>query len=325
MIVEAARRARRRRRQAEYLPEARWQRCMVHFYRNVFSHVPATKVREVSHILKPIHAQESRDAADRKARAIVDDLRTAKMNTAADLVERSVSETLAYYAFPAARITLIVALDAAPREIGSTPPMLPRSSRHSMHKAGVEGDGDPIAILLVGVNPMAQIRRKNQQHPGFGLPRDRAGKAICPIDGDGEHARIEKLDVATVRRRARRHGYVVGAGPYPSRMVVRGIKGALAADVDPTYGLGFNGLGIERWYDLQCCLLDGVEYRRAEFATAWFGASKEIVLRVPAVFVTASDTRRLSPHRGNFCGQRAVELSRPGNLKRQEWRKKEGI
>ena len=79
---------------AEYLPEARWQRCMVHFYRNVFSHVPATKVREVSHMLEAIHAQESRDAADRKARAIVDDLRAAKMNTAADLVERSVSETL---------------------------------------------------------------------------------------------------------------------------------------------------------------------------------------------------------------------------------------
>ena len=28
---------------ADYLPEARWQRCMVHFYRNVFSHVPANK------------------------------------------------------------------------------------------------------------------------------------------------------------------------------------------------------------------------------------------------------------------------------------------
>ena len=51
-------------------------------------------------MLKAIHAQESRDAADRKARAIVDDLRTARMNTAADLVERSVSETLTYYAFP---------------------------------------------------------------------------------------------------------------------------------------------------------------------------------------------------------------------------------
>src|SRR6201981_1513588 len=85
---------------AEYLPQARWQRCMVHFYRNVFSHVPATKIREVSHMLKAIHAQESRDAADKKARAIVDDLRASKMNTAADLVEQSVHETLHYYAFP---------------------------------------------------------------------------------------------------------------------------------------------------------------------------------------------------------------------------------
>jgi hypothetical protein len=59
----------------------------VHFYRNVFSHVPATRVREVSHMLKAIHAQENRDAANRKALAIVEDLRTARMNTAADLVE----------------------------------------------------------------------------------------------------------------------------------------------------------------------------------------------------------------------------------------------
>ena len=58
---------------AEYLPEARWQRCMVHFYRNVFSHVPATKVRDVSHMLKAIHAQENRVAADQKARAIIED------------------------------------------------------------------------------------------------------------------------------------------------------------------------------------------------------------------------------------------------------------
>src|SRR6201994_2163917 len=66
----------------DYLPEARWQRCMVHFYRNVFSHVPSTKVREVSHMLKAIHAQENRDAADRKARAIIDDLRAARMTPA---------------------------------------------------------------------------------------------------------------------------------------------------------------------------------------------------------------------------------------------------
>src|SRR3954452_19184157 len=47
-----------------------------------------------------LDAEESRDAADKKARAIVDDLRASKMNTAADLVERSVHETLTYYAFP---------------------------------------------------------------------------------------------------------------------------------------------------------------------------------------------------------------------------------
>jgi transposase-like protein len=84
----------------DYLPEARWQRCMVHFYRNVFSHVPATKVRNVSHMLKAIHAQESRAAADQKANAIIEDLRASKMSKAADLVEQSVHETLTYYAFP---------------------------------------------------------------------------------------------------------------------------------------------------------------------------------------------------------------------------------
>jgi putative transposase len=40
----------------------------VHFYRNIFSHVPATKVRDVAHMLKAIHAQESREAAEQKAR-----------------------------------------------------------------------------------------------------------------------------------------------------------------------------------------------------------------------------------------------------------------
>jgi hypothetical protein len=45
---------------ADFLPEARYQRCMVLFYRNVFSHIPSTRVREVSHMLKAIHAQESR-------------------------------------------------------------------------------------------------------------------------------------------------------------------------------------------------------------------------------------------------------------------------
>jgi putative transposase len=51
-------------------------------------------------MLKAIHAQESREAADNKARAIVDDLRASKMGKAADLVEQAVHETLTYYGFP---------------------------------------------------------------------------------------------------------------------------------------------------------------------------------------------------------------------------------
>jgi putative transposase len=53
-----------------------------------------------SHMLKAIHAQESRTAADQKARAIIEDLRASKMTKAADLVEQSVHETLTYYTFP---------------------------------------------------------------------------------------------------------------------------------------------------------------------------------------------------------------------------------
>ena len=73
---------------------------MVHFYRNVFSHVPATKIRDVSHMLKAIHAQESRTSADEKARAITAELRLLKMGKVADLFEQSAHETLSYCAFP---------------------------------------------------------------------------------------------------------------------------------------------------------------------------------------------------------------------------------
>ena len=85
---------------AEFFPEARWQRCMVHFYRNVFSHVPAGKLREVALMLKAIHAQEDLPAAQRKAGEVVARLHSMRLGKAAELVETAVPETLAYYAFP---------------------------------------------------------------------------------------------------------------------------------------------------------------------------------------------------------------------------------
>lgn len=84
----------------EYLPDTRWQRCVVHFYRNVFSLVPSGKVRDVSKMLKAIHAQEDRKAAAKKMEAVIAELRHQRLNKAADLLEESGHETLTYYAFP---------------------------------------------------------------------------------------------------------------------------------------------------------------------------------------------------------------------------------
>ena len=55
-------------------PEAKYQRCVVHFYRNVFSVVPKAKVKLVAKKLKAIHAQESKKAAREKAKTIVEEL-----------------------------------------------------------------------------------------------------------------------------------------------------------------------------------------------------------------------------------------------------------
>jgi transposase-like protein len=85
---------------AEFYPDAQWQRCVVHFYRNVFSHVPTTKVREVAAMLKAIHAQEDRDAAQAKATDVIAKLRAQRLGKAAELVEAHVAETLTYYGFP---------------------------------------------------------------------------------------------------------------------------------------------------------------------------------------------------------------------------------
>ena len=44
----------------EVFPEAKYQRCTVHFYCNVFSVIPRSKVKLVAKMLKAIHAQDLR-------------------------------------------------------------------------------------------------------------------------------------------------------------------------------------------------------------------------------------------------------------------------
>jgi putative transposase len=84
----------------EFFPEAQWQRCVVHWYRNVFSHSPKGKVAEVARMLKAIHAQEDRTSASAKIAEIVTKLKAMKLARAADLVANHGHETLTYFAFP---------------------------------------------------------------------------------------------------------------------------------------------------------------------------------------------------------------------------------
>jgi putative transposase len=85
---------------AEFYPEASWQRCVVHFYRNVWTAVPTGKVKEAAAMLKAIHAQEDAKAAKEKARQVVEKLRAMRLAKAAEIVEAGIDETLSYFNMP---------------------------------------------------------------------------------------------------------------------------------------------------------------------------------------------------------------------------------
>ena len=90
----------------EVFPEAKYQRCTVHFYRNVFSVVPRSKAKLVAKMLKAIHAQESKKVSREKAKAVAQ-LREMKLKEAAKKVEDGVEETLSYCGFPSEHWTRI--------------------------------------------------------------------------------------------------------------------------------------------------------------------------------------------------------------------------
>lgn len=85
---------------AEVFPDAMYQRCTVHFYRNVLAKVPQRRRKAVAAQLKAIHAQESLAASVRKAKEVAESLRTSKLADAARIVEEGYMETLTYARFP---------------------------------------------------------------------------------------------------------------------------------------------------------------------------------------------------------------------------------
>ncbi|MGI6144753.1 MAG: IS256 family transposase [Peptococcia bacterium] len=85
---------------SEVFPDAKYQRCTVHFYRNIFSVTPRTRVKYISKMLKAIHAQESKEAAMEKAKQVAEELRNMKLKEAAKKLEDGIEETLTYMSFP---------------------------------------------------------------------------------------------------------------------------------------------------------------------------------------------------------------------------------
>ena len=85
---------------AEVFPDAAYQRCTVHFYRNVLSKVPKSKRGQAAAMLKAIHSQESLEASMEKAAGVAEKLEGMKLQAAAKCVRDGVAETLTYTRFP---------------------------------------------------------------------------------------------------------------------------------------------------------------------------------------------------------------------------------
>ena len=125
---------------AEVFPQARYQRCMVHFMRNILSQVPRARAKEVGAMLKAIFAQENQAACLRKAQEVAEYLRKTKLGGAAKTLEDGIAETLTYTNYPSQhwlRIRTNNGIERINREI-----------RRRTHAVGCFPDGSS-ALMLV--------------------------------------------------------------------------------------------------------------------------------------------------------------------------------
>ncbi len=84
--------------QAE-LTGASWQRCKVHFMRNVLAHVPTAQKEAFAADLKSIFAQPNRELAEQRLSAIITHYRRGCQRAIA-ILEDGAQDALSYYGFP---------------------------------------------------------------------------------------------------------------------------------------------------------------------------------------------------------------------------------
>ena len=78
---------------------AAWQRCRVHFMRNVLVRVPRAAQSEVAAVIRFIFAQPDKESARQQLRFVVDQLRP-KYHRVSELLEEAEEDLLAHMSFP---------------------------------------------------------------------------------------------------------------------------------------------------------------------------------------------------------------------------------
>mgnify|MGYP004444214803 FL=1 len=80
----------------ELLPGARYQRCMVHFERNILAKVNPKNRDWAADALKAVFSMESRDKALEKAESVAKDMEARKLREAAKCLREGIGETTTY-------------------------------------------------------------------------------------------------------------------------------------------------------------------------------------------------------------------------------------
>jgi transposase-like protein len=119
-----------------------WQRCRVHFMRNLLAHVPRGDKSIVAAALRTIFAQPDRPAADAQLAEVVRAMRP-RWPKAADILGQAEDDILAYMAFPAELWTRIYSTNPLER--------LNKEVKRRTNVVGVFPDGGSVTRLVGAV------------------------------------------------------------------------------------------------------------------------------------------------------------------------------
>jgi putative transposase len=157
---------------AKVLSGVSWQRCRVHFMRNLLAHIPQRDKSLVAALVRMVFAQPKREVAGEQLRETVN-LMAKRWPKAAELLEQAENDVLAYMAFPSEHWSRIY----------STNP-LERLNREIKRRTEVVGvfPNEGAVIRLVGAVLMERADEWEAERRPFSLESMRKLTAPDPQD-----------------------------------------------------------------------------------------------------------------------------------------------